>query len=162
MIKPSDKCKAAGLESLAELVRLTGESEQNLINWSNKRPGRFDILLNGVYMEKERIRLHKVTPSHIQFIMYTEYNRLLKSNSQKRAGIKSLEWYVKRIKTFTGDEYSIKFQPDTFISKTGLYYIDFGSLDKSHISFDTRCFKFRWIPVNKIMTSFNHRFNIPV
>lgn len=46
-MKPSEQCKAAGLKSLAELSRITGESEQTLINWHKNKPVLFDIVTKG-------------------------------------------------------------------------------------------------------------------
>jgi hypothetical protein len=48
---PSEQCKAAGLKSLAELARLTGESKENLINWHRDRPRRFELIIKGVMAE---------------------------------------------------------------------------------------------------------------
>lgn len=44
---PSKQCKAAGLKSLAELVRISGVSEQTLINWSRNKPRLFEIVIAG-------------------------------------------------------------------------------------------------------------------
>ncbi len=52
---PSEQCKKAGLDSLAEFVRISGESEQNLLNWHKKRPLRFRLLLAGAVIEKRRV-----------------------------------------------------------------------------------------------------------
>ena len=51
-MKPSEKCKAAGLKSLAELAEITGESVQTLNNWSKNKPRVFDLVLRGSAMEK--------------------------------------------------------------------------------------------------------------
>lgn len=53
---PSEQCKAAGLNSLAELVRLTGESKENLINWHRDRPRRFELMLKGVMSETKPLK----------------------------------------------------------------------------------------------------------
>lgn len=53
---PSEQCKAAGLNSLAELVRLTGESKESLINWHRDRPRRFELMLKGVISEIKKAR----------------------------------------------------------------------------------------------------------
>jgi hypothetical protein len=55
---PSQQCKAAGLKSLAELVRISGESEQNIINWHKKRPLRFRLLLAGAVIERRSYELN--------------------------------------------------------------------------------------------------------
>ena len=44
-MKPSEKCKQAGLKSLAELSGITGESVQTLNNWSKNKPNIFDAAL---------------------------------------------------------------------------------------------------------------------
>lgn len=51
---PSEQCKAAGIKSLAEFVRLTGESKENLINWHRDRPRRFELLLAGVIAARSK------------------------------------------------------------------------------------------------------------
>ncbi len=48
----AEACKAAGLKSLPELVRMTGESKENLTNWYAKRPQRFQILLEWAVNKK--------------------------------------------------------------------------------------------------------------
>lgn len=45
---PSEQCKAAGLKSLAELSRVSGESVQTLINWNKNKPQLFKVLIAGV------------------------------------------------------------------------------------------------------------------
>ena len=44
---PSEQCKAAGLKSLAELVRISGVSEQTLINWSKSKSRLFSVVVAG-------------------------------------------------------------------------------------------------------------------
>ena len=44
-MKPSEKCKAAGLKSLAELVQLTGIPERTLLDRANNSPAQFDDLI---------------------------------------------------------------------------------------------------------------------
>lgn len=51
-MKPSEVCKSAGLKSLAELSRLSGESVQTLNNWSKNYPRRFNLILYGVLRER--------------------------------------------------------------------------------------------------------------
>lgn len=53
-MKPSEKCKRAGLDGLTDLARATGESERSLINWSRSRPRRFELLILGILMERAR------------------------------------------------------------------------------------------------------------
>lgn len=51
-MKPSDTVKSYGFVSMAEVARLSGESEQNLINWSRNKPRKFELLLKGLVHEK--------------------------------------------------------------------------------------------------------------
>jgi hypothetical protein len=44
---PSEQCKAAGLKSLAELSRLSGQSTQTLINWARDKPELFALVVAG-------------------------------------------------------------------------------------------------------------------
>ncbi len=50
-MKPSEKCKAAGLKGLSDLVERSGESKENLIGMNKRRPRRFDLILKGVVSE---------------------------------------------------------------------------------------------------------------
>lgn len=52
MIKPSQKCKAAGLTGLAELVEITGKCRRTLINWSKADPVLFEIVIRGAVATK--------------------------------------------------------------------------------------------------------------
>lgn len=52
MLTPSGRCKMAGLKSLAELVRITGVSEQTLINWHRSRPQLFAVIVAGAAQVK--------------------------------------------------------------------------------------------------------------
>ena len=53
-LSPSEQCKAAGLDSLAEFSRISGESVTNLVNWHKKYPIRFRLLLDGAVIEKRQ------------------------------------------------------------------------------------------------------------
>lgn len=55
-MKPSEACKAAGLKSLAELSRVTGESVQTLNNWHKNKPRLFEILVAGAVLVRDRER----------------------------------------------------------------------------------------------------------
>ncbi len=46
-MKPSEKCKKAGLKSLAELSEITHISRQTLINWSKNNNKFFDFIVFG-------------------------------------------------------------------------------------------------------------------
>lgn len=50
---PSEQCKQAGLKSLAELIRLSGQPKQTLIDWHKTKPRLFVLVLKGVVSEKE-------------------------------------------------------------------------------------------------------------
>ena len=51
-MKPSEKCKAAGLSGLAELAGITGKCQRTLINWSKADPLLFQIVLRGAVSTK--------------------------------------------------------------------------------------------------------------
>ena len=51
-MKPSQKCKAAGLSGLAELVEITGKCRRTLNNWSKADPVLFEIVLRGAVATK--------------------------------------------------------------------------------------------------------------
>lgn len=51
-MKPSEKCKAAGLTGLAELVEITRKCRRTLINWSKADPLLFEIILRGAVATK--------------------------------------------------------------------------------------------------------------
>lgn len=51
-MKPSEKCKAAGLKSLAELSEISGESVQTLNNWHKNKPKLFDLVLRGAVVKR--------------------------------------------------------------------------------------------------------------
>jgi hypothetical protein len=53
-MSPSDQCRKAGLDSLAEFSRISGESVTNLVNWHKSRPLRFELLLIGAAEKKKR------------------------------------------------------------------------------------------------------------
>ena len=52
-MKPSEQCKNAGLESLAELVEISWASEQTLINWHKNKPDLFAVVIAGAKAIKE-------------------------------------------------------------------------------------------------------------
>lgn len=54
-MKPSEKCKAAGLKSLAEFAELTGKPVQTLIRWAESDPVFFDVLLLGAVCKKAQM-----------------------------------------------------------------------------------------------------------
>lgn len=58
-MKPSEKCKAAGLPGLAYLARRCKKSEQTLINWNRDQPELFDLLVRGAASEIEAERPHE-------------------------------------------------------------------------------------------------------
>lgn len=54
-MKPSQKCKAAGLTGLAELVEITGMKYRTLLYWAKNAPEKFDVLLAGAVSSKPKI-----------------------------------------------------------------------------------------------------------
>jgi len=52
---PSKQCKSAGLDSLAELVRIIGVSERTLINWHKNKPVLFNVVVVGAVRIKNNI-----------------------------------------------------------------------------------------------------------
>jgi hypothetical protein len=53
-MKPSEQCKKAGLKGLAELVEISGVSEQTLINWSRSKPKLFDVVISGAAQKRTK------------------------------------------------------------------------------------------------------------
>ena len=53
-MKPSMKCKNAGLVSLKELSNMTDKSAQTLINWNRYSTKLFDIIVLGAGIMKGR------------------------------------------------------------------------------------------------------------
>ena len=51
-MKPSQKCKAAGLTGLAELVQITGRCSRTLINWNRADPVLFEVVIRGAVATK--------------------------------------------------------------------------------------------------------------
>lgn len=49
---PSEQCKQAGLKSLDEVSKLSGQSVQTLINWHKNKPKLFMLLILGCIVEK--------------------------------------------------------------------------------------------------------------
>ena len=50
--RPSEVAKKLGFSSLKDLVEYTGESSQNLNNWSKSKPERFKIFVLGAAVKK--------------------------------------------------------------------------------------------------------------
>ena len=50
---PSEICRAAGLQSLQELVDLTGQHRQTLMRWSREKPDLFRIVVQGAAAESK-------------------------------------------------------------------------------------------------------------
>lgn len=55
-MKPSEKCKAAGLKSLAELSEIANKSVQTLNNTSKQNPVFFDVIVLGAAVKKITMR----------------------------------------------------------------------------------------------------------
>ena len=52
VMKPSQKCKAAGLTGLAELVEITGMKYRTLLYWAKNAPDKFDFVVKAAGAEK--------------------------------------------------------------------------------------------------------------
>ena len=59
-MKPSERCKDAGLKSLAELSDMTMVSVQTLNNWSKDKPALFDIVLAGAVVKKGENNVERI------------------------------------------------------------------------------------------------------
>jgi len=59
-MKPSEKCKEAGLNSLAELIELSKVPEQTLIRWEKEKPVLFEIVILGAVQIKLKKHLSKM------------------------------------------------------------------------------------------------------
>ena len=57
---PSEVCDTAGLKGLAELRRMTGQSDQTLINWSRNKPELFEIVAIGAAEKKRQSNMSNV------------------------------------------------------------------------------------------------------
>ena len=53
-MKPSQKCKAAGLTGLAELVEITGMKYRTLLHWAKNAPDKFDFVVRAAGAEKAK------------------------------------------------------------------------------------------------------------
>lgn len=51
---PSQQAKQAGLDSLAEVSRMTGVRFQTLNNWARNKPDLFQVVIAGCVAMKER------------------------------------------------------------------------------------------------------------
>ena len=51
-MKPSEKCKKAGLKSLAELSEISGKPVRTLTDWSSTQPQFFALIIAGAVMVK--------------------------------------------------------------------------------------------------------------
>lgn len=52
---PSQICKSAGLDSLAELRRITGKAESTLCKWAIEKPDWFQLVVWGAAHKKAAI-----------------------------------------------------------------------------------------------------------
>ena len=51
-LTPSETARSEGLDSFAEMVKLSGMSENTLLNWFKKKPHSFVIVAKGCYSAK--------------------------------------------------------------------------------------------------------------
>ena len=56
----SQQAKAAGLKSLAEVSRITGQSIETLNNWSRNKPDLFEVVLLGAKAKKRTARVQEM------------------------------------------------------------------------------------------------------
>ena len=49
IMSASKQAKAAGLDSLSQVAKMTGQSPQTLINWYNNKPELFNVVLAGCF-----------------------------------------------------------------------------------------------------------------
>lgn len=66
-MKPSEKCKEAGLKSLAELSDMTDVSVQTLNNWFKDKPALFDIVLTGAACKKGETKVVDIYRVHANY-----------------------------------------------------------------------------------------------
>ena len=52
----SEKAKALGLKSLAQVCQMTGQSAQTLNNWHKNKPELFDVVLVGCYAKFKQLK----------------------------------------------------------------------------------------------------------
>ena len=60
-MKPSQKCKAAGLSGLAELVEITGMRYRTLLHWAKNAPEKFDGMVRLAEAYKATNRVESLT-----------------------------------------------------------------------------------------------------
>lgn len=90
-MKPSEKCRAAGLKGLAELSRIVGESEQTINNWSKNKPNVFDAVIMWAASQPKEIG------------MKTRLNEpLFVAANTKKEAIKDYETVTKVVKVSGG------------------------------------------------------------
>jgi len=51
----AEQCKEAGLQSAAELTRITGASKETLTNWMKEKPKLFEVVLQGALQTEKNI-----------------------------------------------------------------------------------------------------------
>lgn len=51
---PSQQAKSAGLNSLADVSKQTGVSNQTLHNWAKNKPALFEAVIAGVFALKKQ------------------------------------------------------------------------------------------------------------
>ncbi|WP_444886036.1 hypothetical protein [Microbulbifer sp. PSTR4-B] len=60
--KPSEACKAAGLDSLNELAEMSGKTVATLSNWWNKERRLFELVLKGAVFERQAQSMAAIFP----------------------------------------------------------------------------------------------------
>ena len=74
---PSEVCDTAGLKGLAELRRMTGQSDQTLINWSRNKPELFEIVVIGAAEKKRQDNMSNVTANKRRCSMNMDEKRYI-------------------------------------------------------------------------------------
>ena len=99
-MKPSERCKLAGLKSLAELAEMTGESVQTLNNWYKNKPQRFEIVLIGA------ISKYKKQPEgKAMYTVYIDFENGDKTEQFQTQNAEEAERYASGLAVDHPDEY---------------------------------------------------------
>lgn len=87
---PSEQCKAAGLSSLAELVRITGVGERTLINWHKNKTKLFETVIAGaMQLRDEPLKINKIDQKKAIFAAQSVYGerRMSRIDARNELGV---------------------------------------------------------------------------
>ena len=59
-MSPSKQAKESGLDSLAEVAEITGQSVQTLANWHRDKPKLFNTIIAGCTLLKHKDTIKKI------------------------------------------------------------------------------------------------------